>query len=67
MTLTEFLAPLSGGSQREACLAVLYYHQRHRDKPSLTVEEIRDELVRARAPKASKINVADVLKLRAEL
>src|SRR6266536_5357375 len=61
MTLAEFLAPLGPGSQRGVCLAVLYYHQHHRDKPSLTTEEIRDELLRARAPKASKINVADVL------
>jgi hypothetical protein len=61
MTLAEFLAPLDGGSQREVCLAVLYYHQHYRDKPSLTVEEIRDELIRTRVPKASKINVADVL------
>lgn len=61
MTLAEFLAPLGGGSQREACLAVLYYHQHYRDKASLTVEEMRDELIRARVPKASKINVADVL------
>jgi hypothetical protein len=43
------------------CLAVLYYHQNYRDKASLTTDEIRDELVRARVPKASKINVADVL------
>ena len=61
MTLAEFLAPLDAGSQREVCLGVLYYHQHYRDKPSLTVEEIRDELVRARVPRASKINVADVL------
>jgi len=61
VTLAEFLAPLGPGSQRGVCLAVLYYHQHYRDKPSLTTEEIRDELVRARVPKASKINVADVL------
>ena len=61
MTLAEFLATLDGGSQREVCLAVLYYHQHYRDKPSLTVEEIRDELIRTRVPKASRINVADVL------
>ena len=61
MTLAEFLAPLGPGSQRGACLGVLYYHQHYRDKPSLTTEEIRDELVRARVPRASKINVADVL------
>jgi hypothetical protein len=61
MTLAEFLAPLGPGSQRGVCLAVLYYHQHYRDKPSLTTAEIRDELLRARVPKASKINVADVL------
>ena len=61
MTLAEFLAPLGPGSQRGVCLGVLYYYQHYHSKPSLTTEEIRDELVRARAPKASKINVADVL------
>jgi hypothetical protein len=61
MTLAEFLAPLGPGSQRGVCLGVLYYHQHYRDKLSLTSEEIRNELVRARVPKASKINVADVL------
>jgi hypothetical protein len=61
MTLAEFLAPLGPGSQRGVCLGVLYYHQHYRGRPSLTTEEIRDELVRARMPKASRINVADVL------
>jgi len=61
MTIVEFLAPLGPGSQRGVCLGVLYYHQHFRDKPSLTTEEVRDELVRARVPKASKINVAEVL------
>jgi hypothetical protein len=61
MTIAEFLAPLGPGSQRGVCLGVLYYHQHFRNKPSLTTEEIRDELKRARVPKASKINVADVL------
>jgi hypothetical protein len=61
MTMAEFLSPLGGGSQRELCLAVLYYHHHYRHKLSLTTEEIRTELVRARVPRASKINVADVL------
>jgi hypothetical protein len=65
MTVAEFLAPL--GSQRDLCLAVLYYHQHYRDKPFLTVEETRAELIRARVPKASKINVADVLNKSGEL
>jgi len=59
MTVAEFLAPL--GSQRDLCLAVLYFHQHYRHTPSLTVEGIRAELLRARVPKASKFNVADVL------
>jgi hypothetical protein len=61
MTLAEFIAPLANGSQREVCLAILYYHQHYRDKSSMTVEEIRNELIRARVPRGSKINVADVL------
>ena len=61
MTLAEFLAPLSGGPQREMCLAVLYYQHRYEDNAALTAEEVLDALIRARVPKASKINVADVL------
>jgi len=61
MTLAEFLAALGSAQQREKCLAVLYYHLRYLDTASLTVERIREELIRARVPKASKINVADVL------
>lgn len=61
MTLAEFLAPFATAAQREKCLAVLYYHLRYLDTAPLTVEQIRDELTRARVPKASKINVADVL------
>src|SRR5713101_3884641 len=61
MTLVEFLAPLAEVGRREKCLAVLYYHLRYQNKDSLTVEQIRDELRRARVPKWSKINVADVL------
>jgi hypothetical protein len=61
MTLAEFLAPLGSARQREKCLAVLYYHLRYLDTSSLTVEQIREELIRSRVPKASKINVADVL------
>jgi hypothetical protein len=61
MTVAEFVAPLAGKSQRDLCLAVLYYYQRYRDRSSLTVEEMRSDLIRARVPKASKINVADVM------
>lgn len=61
MKLVEFLAPLAEAGHREKCLAVLYYHLRYQNKESLTVEQIREELRRARVPKWSKINVADVL------
>ena len=44
----------------ECAFGVLYFCQHHGDKPSLTTEEIRDALLRARVPKASKINVTDV-------
>lgn len=67
MTLAEFLAPLAGGPQRELCIAVLYYQQHYQGSAALTVEEVRNELLRARVPKASKINVADVFSKSAEL
>jgi hypothetical protein len=61
MTLAEFLAPLWSSPQREKCLAVLYYHLHYRNVPALTVEQIREQFIRARVAKASRINVADVL------
>ncbi len=67
MTLAEFLAPLGGGPQRELCLSVLYYQQHYQGNPALTAKEVRDGLIRARTPKATKINVADVLSKSAEL
>lgn len=67
MTLAEFFAPLVGGPQRELCIAVLYYGEHYEGSAALTVEEVRNRLVRARVPKASKINVADVLSKSAEL
>jgi hypothetical protein len=61
VTLVEFLAPLRTSSNRNKCLAVLYYAERYEGKASMTVEEIRAGLARARMPKAAKINVADVI------
>jgi hypothetical protein len=61
MTLVEFLAPLKSASNRERVLAVLYYRQRYDGMDALTVEQIRDGLERARAPKWKSANVADVL------
>lgn len=67
MTLAEFLAPLAKGPRREVCLAALYHQKHFHGKVALAVEEIRSELVRARVPKASRINVADVLNKCGEL
>lgn len=67
MTLAEFLAPLEGEPQRELCIAVLYYEQHYQGRAALTVQEVRNELVRARVPKASKINLADVFSKSPEL
>src|SRR6266566_8514862 len=61
MTLVEFLAPLQRGTHQDRVAAVLYYAERYEQKPSLTVEEIRSRLTRARVPRAARINVADVL------
>ena len=67
MTLPEFLAPLARGPQRDLCIAVLFYQQHYQGRTALTVEEVRNELLRARVPKASKINVADVFSKSADL
>lgn len=66
MTLREFLNPIWGGSQADKCLAVLYYHKL-RDAPSLTVDQIRKNLISARVPNASRINVADALSKSGQL
>jgi hypothetical protein len=42
-------------------LAVLYYYKTYENTPAMTVEALRAGLVRARVPKASKINIASVL------
>src|SRR6266478_5583764 len=61
MSLVEFLAPLRAGTHQDRVAAVLYYSERYEEKPSLTVEEIRSGLGRARVRRAARVNVADVL------
>lgn len=61
MTLVEFLAPLLKNPHKDKILAILYYNQRYKNIDSLTIEQIRAQLVNARVPKHSKINIADVL------
>ena len=61
MTLVEFLAPLRKAQNRERVLAILYYRQRYDGADTLTVEQIKDSLKRARSPNWKRVNVADVL------
>lgn len=61
MTLIEFLAPLKSSSTRDRCLAVLFYLKTREGTDSATVETIRAGLVRARVPKATKVNVSQVM------
>src|ERR1700687_5040614 len=61
MTLGEFLRPVAANSNRERCLAVLYYKHRYGHVESLTAEQIKQALIHSRIPRAKFINVADVL------
>lgn len=62
LSLVEFLAPLKrNSSQRDKCLAVLYFHHEYRGIDSLTVAEIKSALTSARIPNAKIINVANVM------
>jgi hypothetical protein len=61
ITLVEFIAPLKKRSQRDQCLAVLYFVERYKDSKAQTSAEIRTTLGQARVPRAAKINVADVM------
>jgi hypothetical protein len=61
MTLVEFLVPLLKAGRREQCLAALYFHQRYKNRPSLTAAEVRQALTQARMPGAKQVNTADVL------
>lgn len=65
MTLMEFLHPLKGGSNRDICLAALYYHQRYEGVAEATVDGLRALLKRARVPRAATMNVAQVLSVSA--
>jgi len=61
MTLIEFIAPLSKGTHQDRILAVMYYRERYEHVTSLTADDIRQGLKRARVKGWSKVNVADVL------
>lgn len=61
MTLVEFLNPVKNSSNRDRCLAVLYYRHRYDQIESLTAEQIKAALVQCRIPNAKSMNVPDVL------
>ncbi|HEV2350705.1 MAG TPA: hypothetical protein VG028_12755 [Terriglobia bacterium] len=61
MTLVEFLNPVRNSSNRDKCLAVLYYKHRYEQVESLTADEIKKALIQCRLPNAKFTNVADVL------
>jgi hypothetical protein len=61
MTLVEFLHPVKGNSNRDRCLAVLYFKHRYEHIESLTADQIKNALIQCRLPRAKFINVADVL------
>jgi hypothetical protein len=61
VTLVEFLAPLKSSTVRDKCLAVLYFLKHSEGTAEASVETVRAYLIRARVPKASKINVSQVL------
>lgn len=61
MTLVEFLHPLRTAGRRDLVLATLYFYKKYEDTPVMTVSEIRAAMVHARAPRARKMNISDVL------
>lgn len=61
MTLVEFLNPVKNSSNRDRCLAVLYYKSRYEQVESLTADQIKKSLIQCRVPKAKSVNVADVM------
>jgi hypothetical protein len=61
MTLVEFLNPIKNSSNRDRCLAVLYFKHRYDQVESLTADQIKQSLIQCRVPNAKSVNAADVL------
>jgi hypothetical protein len=61
MTLVEFLHPIKSNSNRDKCLAVLYYKLRYENIESMTAQQIHQAFVQTRMPNAAGVNVPDVL------
>lgn len=58
-TLLEYLAPVLKGARRDICLSAMLFLKRA--PTGITATELKQELIRARVPKAKQFNVADVL------
>src|SRR4029077_12615590 len=67
MTLVEFLAPIGDASNREKCVSVMYFKRRYEAAEALTADQISKALIHARVPKATSMNVADVLNKSGEM
>jgi len=61
MRLVEFIAPLKKSPHRDRILAILYYKHRYENQNALTIDQVKQSLRQARAPKWNKVNVPDVL------
>jgi hypothetical protein len=61
LTIVEFIHPILSSSHRDLCIAALYYSKRFDQIDTVTVDQIRSLLKRARVSKVNKINIADVL------
>jgi hypothetical protein len=61
MTLVEFIAPLKCATNQSRVLAVMYFKEKYEDIHALTVDQIAKALIISRVPRASKVNVSDVL------
>jgi hypothetical protein len=67
VTLVEFLAPVKDESNRDKCLALLYFKRRYEATDALTSDQVSKALIHARVPKSRSMNVADVLNRSGEM
>jgi hypothetical protein len=61
MTLVEFIAPLKKSTHGNRILATLYFMHRYEKQNALTTDQIKQALKKARAPRWTKVNIADVI------
>lgn len=61
MTLVEFISSILNSTHRNKVLCIMYYKQNYEMVNSITIEQIKDELKRARVKNWKKINVSDIL------